>query len=394
MTPQDFEELERNLKDSGPDVALERLTELLEGRGESRALLDAMLLKARHDLGLPLVLSGGLSELPEPTRTQYEDRYVEAIRIVGRRMLDAGDIPAAWPYFRAIAEKEPVAEALENYEPTADGDESIGQVVEIAFGQGAHPRRGFELILSQYGPCSAITAFEHLPPEESIRSHCADRLTRHLRDQLIETIRAEIGRRGEPEPSPGANIPDLIAGRDWLFEEDAYHIDTSHLSAVVRMGPLLADPETIRQAIELTDYGRRLSSMHRYDGEPPFEQTYEDHAAYLRALLGENVEEALALFRSRLEPPDPDGTDMASTLPAQILARLLVRLDRLEEAIELVAEHLSHVPESMLMCPGLPSLCQQAGRPDLLAEHARSSGDLVQYAAAILQNRQQLEIQS
>ena len=81
-------------------------------------MLDALLLKARHELGLPLVALAPLAELTEPARTQYEEKYVAAIRLVGSRHLEKGDIPTAWAYFRAIAESEPVAEAIAAYSPS------------------------------------------------------------------------------------------------------------------------------------------------------------------------------------------------------------------------------------------------------------------------------------
>src|SRR4051812_37914070 len=174
-----FRALDEALHPSGPSAALARLVAHLADGGESRALLDALLLKARHELGLPLIQVGSLADLPEPTRAQYEERYVEAIRSVGERLLASGDIPAAWPYYRAIAEPEPVARAIDAYTPS-EGDERLGQVVEVAFNQGAHPRKGFELILDHYGTCSAISAFEHLPPDNATRVACADRLVRQL----------------------------------------------------------------------------------------------------------------------------------------------------------------------------------------------------------------------
>ncbi len=379
-----FDALDQSLQDEGPAATIDRLIQTLSERDEPRALLDALLLKARHELGLPLIQVGSLANLPEPRRTQYEDRYVEAIRHVGQRLLDAGDIPAAWLYFRAIGEKEPVAEALENYR-AVEGDERIGQIVEVAFNGGAHPRRGFELILEHYGACSAITAFEHLPNEEPVRIACAGMLVRHLHAQLVASLRADISRRGQPLPPEGSSIPELLAGRDWLFADEAYHLDISHLAAVVRMSILLTDPELLGLAVELTDYGRRLSDRHRFEGDPPFERVYEDHAVYLRALLGQNVDEAIAHFRAKLSPTDPEGS--SDSLPAQVLVQLLTRLNRLDEAIDVAAEHLAGVPESTLFCPSLPQLCQRAGRVDRLAQTAREQGDLVHYAAAILQQR-------
>ena len=381
-----FHGFDEALCGSGPDAALEYLTSTLAERGEFRALLDAMLLKARHELGLPLIQLGGLNDLPEPARSQYEERYVAAIRTVGTRLLESGDIPAAWPYFRAIGEPEPIAAALESYRP-AEADEQLGQVVEVAFNQGAHPRRGFELILDHYGACSAITAFEHLPPEEATRTACAGLLVRHLHEQLTASLRADIARRGQPVPPEGTAIPGLIAGRAWLLGDDAYHLDVSHLAAVVRMAPLLTDPESIARAVELTDYGRSLSDRYRYEGNPPFDRLYEDHAVYLRALLGQDVEGAIAHFHAKLPPPESDDRDDA--LPAQILVRLLVRLGRLEAAIDVAAAHLAGYPDSALICPSLAQLCHRAGRPDRLARIARDDGDLVHYAAALLSGRDQ-----
>jgi hypothetical protein len=398
----EFQALDRALKDEGPAAALDRLVDHLDRRGEYRALLDALLLKARHELGMPLVQEGNLAEIEEPLRSEYEARYVEAIRTVGARLLGAGDIAGAWPYYRAIGETEPVAGALEAYRP-AEEDERLGAVIDVAFNQGAHPRRGFELILESYGTCSAITAFQHLGPDEANRRACAERLVGRLHEDLVASLRAEIAQRGQPLPPEGTPIPDLIAGRPWLFAEDAYHIDLSHLGSVVRIALLAQDRDALEQAVGLAEYGRHLSPRHRMDGEPPFEDHYEDHAVYLRALIGGDAdrEAAIAHFRGKLAP-ETSGDDAVAdgegggefdggrggpmeTYPAQILVGLLLRLGRLDEAIDVAAEHLAGLPDSALTCPSVAQLCQRAGQPGRLARIARAHGDLVRYAAAILQ---------
>ena len=151
------------------------------------------------------------------------------------------------------------------------------------------------------------------------------------------------------------------------------------------MSPLLTDPETIALAVELTDYGRNLSERHRYEGEPPFERLYEDHAVYLRALLGQDVEAAIAHFRAKLAPPTRPrrpGRRAAGPDPGR---PALVRLGRLEEAIDVAAEHLAGFPESALICPGLPSSASAPAAPTAWPGSPATSGDLVNYAAAILQ---------
>jgi hypothetical protein len=377
-----FRALEQTFRTAGPVAMVDHLVGHLSATGKSRALLDALLLKARHELGLPLIQDGSLADLAEPLRTDFEARYVEAIRTVGTQLLAAGEIAGAWPYFRAIGETEPVARAIDAYVPAED-DERIGAIIDVAFNQRVNPSRGFELILEQYGVCSAITAFEHLASDEANRVAAADRLVRRLHQDLVANLRAEIAHRGQPLPAEGAPIAELIERCPWLFADDAYHIDVSHLSAVVRIAPLVNDPTTISRAVELTDYGRNLSHRHRSEGEPPFEDHFADHGVYLRALLGDDADAAVRYFRAKLGPTDSEAQE--GTIPAQVLVGLLLRLGRLDEAIDVAAEFLAGVPEAALGCPSVAQLCQRAGQPARLARIARSHGDLVHYAAAILQ---------
>jgi hypothetical protein len=376
-----IDRIESAFQAGGPTAAIAALVDDATRTGEPRTLLDALLLKARHELGLPLIAVGSLSEIPEPTRTLYEERYIDALRRVGQSLLDQGQVIAACPYFRAIGEMEPVAKALESNRPPA-GDERIGELIDVALYQGANPAFGFSLILEHYGTCSAISAFEQLPPDNTVRGRCAAELTRTLYQHLAANLRAEIVRAGQGRPSDDTPIPALLAARDWLFADENYHIDVSHLASVVRLSPLLNErPDQVR-ALELCEYGRRLSSRLRYDDHPPFEKTYEDHAAYLNVLLGREVDKNLAHFRAMRENASDSNERMAV---AQVLVRLLSRLGRWDEAIDVAAADLADVPEGMLDCDGLARLCQRSGRLDRLAAVSRERGHLVNFAASILQ---------
>ncbi len=379
-----FEAIDRTLAGGGGALAaIEQACQTLEERGDYRGWLDGLLLKARVEIGLPAVQVGSLNDLPEPGRSKYEERYVEALRTVGKKLLGKGEIAAAWPYFRAIGEKELVTGAIDAYAPGPDGDEQLGGVVDVAFNQGVSPKKGFELILRHYGTCSSITAFEHLPPDEAVRAHCAGMLVRQLHEHLVSNLRADFERQEKPLPPEGTSIAGLVEGNDWLLADDAYHIDISHLGSTVRVGTLLSDPEAIALAADLTEYGRRLSERHKYEGDPPFENLYEDHRLFLRALLGKDVDQAVAHFRGKLPPIDPDGRP-DDTAPAQVLVKLLSRVGREEEAIGVAADYLASIPEGLLTCPGLSQLCQKSGRLDRLAEVAKARGDLVAYLSARL----------
>jgi hypothetical protein len=378
-----FDDVESTLRTSGPSVALERLADHLSASGDLRALLDALLLKARHELGLPLIAAGSLADLPEPSRSRYEERYVEAIRLVGSKHLESGDIPTAWAYFRAIAENEPVAKAILDYRPS-ENDERLGAIIEIALHHGVSPIRGLELILEHYGTCSAISAFEQLPGhDEAVRVACAERLIRRVHRDLSVNVRSDIAGRGQILPPEESAIAELIRGRDWLFADESYHVDISHLASVVRMAVLVTDPEVLALGVDLAEYGRRLSPRLQLEGHAPFERIFDDHRVYLRALLGRDVDTAIAHFHAKLDLPGDEVAE--SSVPAQTLVNLLVRIGRLESAIEVAGEHLAGLPDSVLFCPSVAQLCQRAGKPDRLAAIARDHGDLVHYTAALIQ---------
>lgn len=383
MNPTAFDQLDEALAAGDPGAALDGLAARLAEAGDYRGMLDALLLRARLDLGLPLARPGALGDLPEPARTRYEERYVQAIFHVAGLILAAGEIGAAWSYFRAIGEKDLIRETIDRFEPAEDDLERLGEVIDVALGQGVHPARGFDLILDHHGTCSALTAFESLPPDAAIRRHAETRLVRRLHADLLVNLGADLARRGEGPLPPDVDLAAWLVGRDHLFEDDAYHLDVSHLAMIVRLSPLLTDPAATRLAVALAEYGRRLSPRLGTDAEPPFDDFYADHAAYLRALLGEEPDATVALFRSRLADPDPGNCEAPHR--AQTLVRLLDRLGRPAEAFDVAAAHLAHVPDGALGEPTLAQLGLALGRADRLAELAREADDPVRYAALRLE---------
>jgi hypothetical protein len=375
-------------------TALAALEQSLERTGPPRPWLDAMLLRARVELGLPVVLDRGSDDLPEPSRARYEERSIEALRKVGHRLLADGDVPTAWAYFRLLGERGPMIEALDARRTTPESDpDEVATLIDVALYQGAHPERGFRLVLDHYGICSAITAFDQLPPDESVRASCAGLLVSALHEQITQAVRADLASRDEGETTDAhRSLPALLADHPELFEAENYHTDLSHLAAIVRFSVIANDPGVLARAAELADYGSRLADRHQYPGEPPFEDLYRDHALYLRALGGHDVDAAVSHFRAKLDASDPnDDTGPAATGPAQLLVRLLERAGRIDEALDLAADRLAGVPDSLLICSGLPRLARRAGRLDRLAEAQRRRGDAVGYASTLLLMRDELK---
>jgi hypothetical protein len=378
-----YDELRERLRQAGPAEAVGRLCDELRTRGDYGNLFYALLMRKRVELGVSPVPTGPATDLPAEVHGAYEDAIREAGREAGRLFLEKGDIPRAWNYFRMLGEPGPVAEALERYRP-ADGDDPQA-VIEVAFQQGANPRKGFDLILDRYGICTAITMtggydFPHGP---EVRAYCIRRLVLALYDQLQERLRSEVARESGTDPGPSAGVDDLLAGRDWLFADGMYHVDTSHLSSVVQMAMQLppGSPELF-PARALCRYGQRLHETHQFNGDPPFDQLYRDVEVYLDALAGERVDEAIAHFRGKIAGPDPDGE--RDTFPAEVLVNLLLKLGRPDEALAVAREHLSDTAGRQLSCPSVFELCQQARDFSGLADAARRREDPVHYLAGLI----------
>lgn len=375
MSDNAFDLVEQALQSGGSQAGFDFLARRFREEKNYPMLFEARLMKKRHELGLPLLQSGPLEDLPHDKEHEYEAAFIEAAHEVGDLFLADGDIQRAWPYFRAIGETAPVAEAIERVQP----QEGMDPIIEIAFYERVHPRKGFELILANYGTCRAISSFEQYPVRKG-REECIRLLVRTLHAELAESLKRAIAEH-EGQAPDAQSIRALIAGRDWLFEGNSYHLDSSHLAAVLRFSLDLNDRETLALALELAEYGTRLSPLFQYRGDPPFQNVYEDHAIYLRALLGEGADAAVAHFRRKVADADPN---QASTAPAQMLVLLLARLKRYSEAIEVSLEHLSQVEPNQLVCPSVLQLCQMAGDHERLRMLARERGDLLGFAAAAL----------
>src|SRR5262249_6515276 len=160
---------------------------------------------------------------------------------------------------------EPVVASLENYQPPQGAD--LQPIIDIAWNQGVHPRKGFDFVLEYQGICPAITLFggseAALPPDA--RDYCASRLVRALHEQLTERLRIAIRER-EGKSATGT-LPEMFANREWLFDDDQYHIDVSHLFAVVQFSLNLPAGVELSLARDLCAFGERLPERYRHRGD-------------------------------------------------------------------------------------------------------------------------------
>jgi hypothetical protein len=377
--PALFDSLREALATKGPTAAVDQLCATLRESKDYAKLFYALLMKKRLEMGVTPIPTSSATTFSEAQQEEYEQAIRDACRVVGESFLKEHNIPAAFAYYRMIGEVKPIRDAIDSY--VAGPDEDIQPVVEVAYAQGVHPRKGFDLILERYGICNAITTASGYDPGHGpeVRAHCVQRLVHALHDQLIERLRGAIEQQQGFPPS-GRTIPVLLEGRDWLFADDMYFTDTSHLSSVVQMSIDLQDPDELRLARELCAYGKKLAPSLRYQGNPPFENIYDDVDVFLAILLGEEVDAGLEHFRAKITG-DPDGPDYFA---AEVLVRLLVRLNRLPEALEIAKQYLTTVDERQLNCPGPFELAQRLNDYQTLAETARARQDPVHYLASLI----------
>ena len=334
----------------------------------------------RYELGASPVATGSNQDLAAALHEPFEQGIREAAITVGNLYLQEGNIPQAWGYFRMLGEKGPIYQALDHYQPK--DDEDIHALVDIAFNQGVHPRKGFDWVLNRFGVCNAITSLGggDLPFETDVKDYCIKSLVRTLRADLMERLRVDIAHKQGFAPT-GQTIAELIAGRDWLFDEDCYHIDISHLSSVVQLSTQLSEGDELRQARDLCAYGQRLSPRLQLHSDPPFENQYADYDMLLAMLSGEDVTGGLAHFHKKADEADPE---VIGSYPAEVLVNLLLRLERPKEALAVARKHLARLGDQRLSCPSIVDLCRQTGDYATLAEVAREQENPVNFVAGII----------
>ncbi len=189
-------------------------------------------------------------------------------------------------------------------------------------------------------------------------------------------------RKASREAPVGDSISEVLASIPGWLKDGSYHLDTSHLASTVRFARVLDDREFLALAHDLSEYGRQLHPQYQYPGDEPFGDLYASSSAFFAVLLGKQVEFGLRLFLQKAESLDPQEH---GTIAIETYADLLARVNRPADAIAFL---IKRMPQGMRPCgvaPSLLELSQQANDFSLMLDQAKTRGDAVGYAAAILQ---------
>src|SRR5579875_3480971 len=173
MDPAVFDWMEQEAGD--PEAVFDRIAEIARREKNDHLLFGSRMMRLRLRLGLPLIDTEELPRLSKEQRSVYEQAFGEAAREAGELLLAEGDIAGAWRYFDAVGEPARVAAAID-------------RVIQIAYQEGVHRLKGFELCLKHHGICTAITWFGANPDSET-REQCLEMLVASLYGAVAAAIR-------------------------------------------------------------------------------------------------------------------------------------------------------------------------------------------------------------
>lgn len=360
-----------------PNEMIDALVKIYRRQQMPHELFEALKMRTRLRLGLPLLGDDG-SRHPDDIERQLENGLLDACREVGAMLMKSGRIRDGWVYLRPTGDTKAASELIRGIEVT---DENADEIVQVALHEGVDVELGYKLLLDRNGTCNSITAFEQTLGGRHYREQriAAQLLLDHVYRELVASLKFDIQRRDGTEPDADSVI-DLIKDRKDLFEGGAYHLDTTHLAATIRIARVLEGEKQVRRIMELVEYGRKLNAQYQYPGDEPFVEFYPAYSLFYGALLGRGVEQALAYFQKKARELDIHAHGTAAI---EVYVDLLDRLGRHDEALRAAVDLMPADIPATRVAPLLLELSEKANSTEPLKEFARRRGDMLIFAAAL-----------
>ncbi|MEM8666591.1 MAG: hypothetical protein AAGG48_03700 [Planctomycetota bacterium] len=377
-----FSLLDANRQD--PRQMLEQMVDHFRQAGQPMELFEALKMRTRLQLGLPLVSSEQEPPRPEEVERQLEMGLLDACREAGSMLLQQGKVGEGWMYLRPTGDLDLARKLIGDIEVNED---NYDEMIQVMLHEGIDVSRGYQAVLDNQGTCNSITLYEQSLTGRSKqdRSAAAARLLDHLYDELVSMVRGDISRREAPADE-SESLAEMMDKRKWLLEDGGYHLDTTHISSTVRIASVLDDQERLRKAWELTQYGRRLHHQFQYPGEEPFVDFYPAYSAFYSILLGENVDAGLKVFerKARSVEVSEHGTGAIETY-VDLLDRVGRHREAVTSAIDLVPDDLppQRIVPLLLDIAAKVTTDDRAETYDAIAHYCRRHNDVLGYAAVL-----------
>lgn len=388
----DFIALEQIANEQGLVAAAQELVDRMRQQKLYPELFEARKMLHRVELGLPPVHvesigshgnKSGATKIEPCVQDELDKRLLDACREVGGGLMRLGRLQEGWMYLRAVGDDAFASEAMSQVEPTQD---NLDLLLNLYVHEGINIGRGTELCLKMRGTCNTITMLDSIVAMRGRADQQAavEALVKHVHQELLANLIADIKRRDpqvqEPSEQTIAAWMGLAPG---LLRDGTYHLDTTHLASTIRFARVLDDPQVLRLAADLAEYGRQLHAQYQYTSEEPFADLYPMSLAWFRALLGEHVEAALRVFRQKAESLD---LQEHGSIGIETYADLLARIGRPSEAARYLMRSMPEGMRPFGVAPSLIELSSASGEYEPMKDHARERGDLIGFAAAVLQS--------
>ncbi|MDB4338949.1 hypothetical protein OAA19_02445 [Rubripirellula sp.] len=368
---------------------LETIIEHFRKTAQPMELFEALKMRVRDQLGLPLMSHENETRRAEDIERQLEQGLLDACREAGAMLIEMGRIGEGWMYLRPTGDVAGVRELLAKVKIN---DDNYEEMIQVLLHEGIDIARGFQAVLDHQGTCNSITLYDQAIANRSKRDRAAAAacLLNHFYNELSEMVRADISNREAPA-DPDESLHDMIEKRRWILSEGGYHLDTTHLASTVKIASVLDDPEQLQKAWELTQYGRRLHHQFQYPGDEPFVDFYPAYSTFYSVLLGENVEAGLTVFQRKAKTVNASehGTGAMETY-----VDLLDRVGRHQEAIETAVEMIPNEVPAQRVIPMLLEIAEKAKQVDgqngydVLLEYCKKKQDVLGYAAMLDASKQ------
>jgi hypothetical protein len=377
-----YDRLVETAQTQSPLAAAQLLVAELRQAGRYLELFEALKMLRRLELGLPAVALDHDAPLTPDQAEAIERGLLEACREVGLALIQQGRLQDGWLYMRPVGDLAAVRQAVDQLEATP---ENLDQFLGILVQEGVDVRRGVRLSLEHRGTCSTITMMESLVAVRSRKDQQAgvSELVQHVHAELLENVRQDIERREGKRPLE-KTLAAILAARPGFLRDGAYHMDTTHIAATVRLARILDDKEDLRLALDLCRYGRELNTNYQYPSDEPFGDLYLMTSYFLSAMLGEQTDASLHQFLQKAESLD---LNEHGTIGIETYVDLLARIGRPREAMRYLIKKMPPGMRPFGVAPSLLELCSQAGDFELMIEQSKAKSDIIGFAAALLQSK-------
>lgn len=374
----------------GPSATLDKLAQLLRDRQDYHQLFEALKMRIRHQLGMPILYEHRPVEVDPELQDQLEQHLLEACKEVGTLLVQDGKLREGWIYLQPVGDAKLNRELIEAFPVQED---NLDEIIDVSLMQLAAPDIGFSLVLNHYGTCNAITTYDSSvhsldsAGKRDLAKLLVSHLYRELKNNLVNFLN-----ENQVEAGIGQGFLELIRANKRLLSGAGPMTDATHLSSAMRIGRCLTDPESLRQLAEMAEYGCQLAEPFHFPGDPPFEKTYRDHLTFYRALSADDpnnpdVNHAIQFFDQKSRS---SASDQHNPVCDEVYVDLLVRLGQFEKAIEASLERLSRRSELTGLAPPVHQIARQPDHFSTLEQHYQSQQDLLGFTVSVLLQNDEL----